>query len=222
MRKMMFTVHRSELAFDETVEALKASAQSHGWTVPMMHDLQESYREAGYEEMTRVTTLYLCDPDGGYQILKDDENKPMAVMMPMGVSVYETSDGDVYIAGMNLERMSMMFGGTVKEVLRGGAANYRETVDDIAEPEPCEEIEVDGGRCCLGIGLGCVSLTAIVAALVGVMALIMVKVMPKIMPKMMAKMMPKMMEAMEEADIRPPCAQIILKKLETESAGREE
>ena len=35
----------------------------------------------------------------------------------------------------------------------------------------------------------------------------------------MVKMMPKMVE---EADIRPPCAQIILKKLETESAGREE
>jgi hypothetical protein len=41
----------------------------------------------------------------------------MAVMMPMGVSVYETQEGEVFIAGMNLEQMSMMFGGAVKEVL---------------------------------------------------------------------------------------------------------
>jgi uncharacterized protein (DUF302 family) len=117
MRKMMFTVHRSKLDFEETVEALRTSAQEHGWEIPMEHDLQENYQNAGYEEMTRVTTLYFCTPDGGYQILRDDDNTPMAVMMPMGVSVYETQEGEVFIAGMNLEQMSMMFGGAVKEVL---------------------------------------------------------------------------------------------------------
>jgi len=74
--------------------------------------------------------------------LEDDENTPMAVLMPIGVSVYETSDSEVYIAGMNLERMSMMFGGVVKEVLRAGAANYRETVDNLAEPEPDAEADI--------------------------------------------------------------------------------
>ncbi len=211
MRKMMFTVHRSELGFDETVAALKESAQEHGWKVPMVHDLQESYREAGYEDMTQVTTLYLCDPDGGYRILQDDAHKPMAVMMPMGVTVYETHDGEVYIAGMNLERMSMMFGGEVKEVLREGAANYARTLADIGKLEPREEVEVDGGRCCLG----CVSLAAIGAALAGLVAFVAVKLIPKLMPKMMAKMMPKMMAMMEEAGVQPPCAQIILERLET-------
>lgn len=210
MRKMMFTVHRSELGFDETVAALRESAQKHGWTVPMMHDLQESYQKAGYEDMTQVTTLYLCDPSGGYQILQDDANKPMAVMMPMGVTVYETRDDQVYVAGMDLGRMSVMFGRPVKEVLRRGAANYAQTVADIGRPEPSQEVRVDGRR----VLLGCVSLTAIAAALAGALVVIMVKVMPKLMTKMMSKMMPRMMARMEEAGVQPPCAQIILEEME--------
>lgn len=210
MRKMMFTVHHSELGFDETVAALKESAQKHGWTVPMTHDLQESYREAGYEDMTRVTTLYLCDPSGGYQILQDDANKPMAVMMPMGVTVYETHDREVYVAGMDLGRMSAMFGSPVKEVLRRGAANYAQTVADIGRPEPSQDIQIDGRR----VLLGCVSLTAIGAALAGALVVIMVKV----MPKLMSKMMPRIMARMEEAGVRPPCAQIILEEMEARQA----
>lgn len=216
MNKMMFTKHRSDLGFDETIIALKKSAQEHGWKVPMVHDLQESYREAGYEDMTRVTTLYLCNPEGGYRILQDDANKSMAVMMPMGVTVYETHDGEVYIAGMDLGRMSVMFGGPVKEVLREGAASYTQTLADIAKPEPGEKIKVDGGRCCLGCGLGCVSLAAIGTALIGAVVFVAVKVIPKLMPKMMAKMMPKMMGMMEEAGVQPPCAQIILEEMETQ------
>jgi uncharacterized protein (DUF302 family) len=208
---MKFTVHRSDLGFDETVAALKESAQEHGWEVSMVHDLHACYREVGFEDMTRVTILYLCNPEGGYRILRDDVNKPMAVMMPMGVSVYETHTGEIHIAGMDLERIGMMFGGTVKQVLRQGAQDYRRTLDDIAEPEPSKEIEVDGKRCCLG----CVSLAAVAAALAGVVTFVAVKIVPKVMPKLMAKMMPKMMTMMEEAGVQPPCARIILERLET-------
>ena len=210
MRKMMFSVHGSQLDFDETVSALREAAEHHGWDVPMTHDLQGCYHEAGLEDMTRVTTLYLCYPDGGYRILQDDANKPLAVMMPMGVSVYETSEGEVFIAGMNLGRMSTMFSGTAKEVLREGAARYEAALADVAELEPSDEIEVDGRRCCLG----CVSLAAVGAALVGGLLFVAAKLIPKIMPKMMAKMMPRMMEMMEEANVEPPCAQIISERLE--------
>lgn len=212
MRKMMFSVHRSKLGFDETIAALRESAEEHGWTVPMEHDLQERYQEAGYEDMTRVTTLYLCHPNGGYRILQDDAHKPMAVMMPMGVTVYETQDEAVYIAGMNLERMSMISAGVVKEVLHQDATNYRQTVEEIATPEPGERIEVDGGRCLLG----CLSLTTIIAALTGLVVFLAVKILPKIMTKMMSLMMPKMMAMMEDANVQPPCAQIILERMETE------
>ena len=212
MRRMMFTVHKSELSFDETVAVLKESAVKHGWQIPMVHDLQKTYREAGHEDMTKVTTIYLCNPDGGYRILQDDENKPMAVMMPTGVSIYETQDGEVCISGMNLGQMSMVFGGVVKEVLQEGAANYAASLADIAKPKEDEEIKVDGGRCCLGCGV----FAAVGAALAAILVALMVRVMPLIMSKMMAAMMPKMMERMEEAGVQPPCAQIILEHLDTQ------
>jgi uncharacterized protein (DUF302 family) len=213
---MMFAVHRSELDFDETVAALTESAKKHGWEIPMIYDLQEGYQEAGYEDMTKMKIIYLCNPHGGYKILQDDENKPMSVMMPMGVSVYETNAGQVYIGGMNLGRMSMMFGGTVKEVLREGAANYAKTLEDFTKPTEANGRVKDGGRCCLG----CISVTAIIGALVGLVVVIAAKFIPIIMPKMMAKMMPKMMTAMEEADVQPPCAQIILSYLETQQTEK--
>ena len=217
MRRMMFVVHRSELDFDETVAALTESAKKHGWEIPMIYDLQKVYLESGYEDMTKVKIIYFCDPQGGYKILRDDENKPMSVITPMGVSVYETNDGQVYVGGMNLGRMSMMFGGTVKEVLREGAVKYAKTLEDFAKPaEANDEIKVDGGRCCLG----CISLTAVIGALVGLVVVIAAKVIPIIMPKIMSKMMPKMMAAMEEADVQPPCAEIILSYLEAQQTEK--
>ena len=214
MRKVMLSVHQSELGFDETVAAISEAAVKHGWDIPMIHDLQKNYQEAGHEDMTKVKIIYFCDPHGGYKILLDDENKPMSVMMPIGVSVYETSAGQVEVAAMNLGRMSMMFGGTVKEVLREGAGNYARTLEDFAEAE--QEIKVDGGRC----ALGCLALTAVVGALVGLVVVIAAKLIPIVMPKMMAMMMPRMMTAMEEAGVQPPCAQIILNRMDAQQSDK--
>jgi uncharacterized protein (DUF302 family) len=78
--------------------------------------------------MTNVVNVYLCNPQGGYDIMKSDVYKPMAVMMPTAVSVYETSSGEVYVSRMNLGRMSLMFGGTVRAALRGGGANLEKAL----------------------------------------------------------------------------------------------
>ena len=57
----------------------------------------------------------------------------MSVMMPMGVSVYETSDGRVEIAAMNLGMMSGMFSGVVREVLNNGAGNLEKTLQGVVK-----------------------------------------------------------------------------------------
>jgi uncharacterized protein (DUF302 family) len=215
LNKMMFTVHRSDLEFDETVRALEEAAHKHGWDIPMEHDLQENYQNAGFSDMTRVTTLYFCNPEGGYQVLQDDAFKPMAVMMPMGVSVYETNDGQVYISGMNLKQMSAMFGGKVKEVLQEGAGNYSAALEEIGASKATDktDLEVKPGKCLLG----CLSLTAITTALLGIIIFVMAKIIPHLMAKMMAVMMPEMMDMMKKADVQPPCAQIILERMESQS-----
>ena len=54
-------------------------------------------------------------------------------MMPMGVGIYETSDGRIEIAAMNLGMMSGMFTGVVQEVLSSGAANMEKTLQGVVE-----------------------------------------------------------------------------------------
>ena len=51
----------------------------------------------------------------------------------MGVSVYEASDGQVFIATMNLGVMSKMFGGIIKEVMGDAAKKLKKTLANIIE-----------------------------------------------------------------------------------------
>ena len=128
MAKVMMKSYRSKLGFEETVRALQESLPRHSWTIPDTRDLQGLWRDHGVEDAPRITVLYLCNPEGGHRITRSDELKPMSVMMPMGLSVYETSAGDVEVAFMNLGLMSLMFSGEAREVLRGSARNLEEAL----------------------------------------------------------------------------------------------
>ena len=133
MQHMMFKVYQSKLDFDETVSAVAQAAPRNGWQIPDIRDLQKEYIEAGLSDTTKVKIIYFCNPQGGHDILKDDSNKSMSVMMPMGVSIYETTDGRVEIAAMNLGMMSGMFSGAVQEVLNNGAGNLEKTLKGVVK-----------------------------------------------------------------------------------------
>lgn len=131
MGQMMFRVDTSSLNFEETVATLSESAKQNGWGIDT-RDLQYQYHEAGLDDMTRCTILYFCSPQGGYAIFtSNDTNKAMSVMMPMGVSVYETTGGHVRIAAMNLGLMSNFFSGAVKDVLKDGGARYEKSLEAV-------------------------------------------------------------------------------------------
>ena len=131
MQQMMFKVYKSKLNFEDTVVAIHEAAPQNGWKIPDSRDLQKEYQAAGLSDMTKLKIIYFCNPQGGYTILKEDKNKAMSVMMPMGVSVYETSAGQVEIAAMNLGMMSGMFAGATQEVLGNGAKNLEKTLAGI-------------------------------------------------------------------------------------------
>ena len=131
MKKVMFKVSRSRLNYRETVKRVHEKALEVGWDVPMVFELQKHYSEHGLSDMSKATNIYLCNPQGGYDIMKDDEFKPMSVMMPTPVSVYENSAGDVFIARMNLGTMSKMFGGSVKTTLQDGGARLEKALAEV-------------------------------------------------------------------------------------------
>ncbi len=132
MQQMMFRVDTSALSFEETVSSLTKAAEQNGWIIPDTRDLQREYHKAGLTDMTRCMILYFCNPQGGYKIMtSSDKKKAMSVMMPMGVSVYETADRRVEIAAMNLSLMSNFFSGVVKEVLKDGGERYEKSLEGI-------------------------------------------------------------------------------------------
>lgn len=132
MQQMMFRVDTSVLSFEETVYSLTEAAEQNGWIIPDTRNLQQEYHKAGLTDMTKCIILYFCNPQGGYRILtSSDKKKAMSVMMPMGVSVYETTDGHVEIAAMNLSLMSNFFSGVVKEVLKDGGERFEKSLEGI-------------------------------------------------------------------------------------------
>ena len=58
----------------------------------------------------------------------------MSVVMPLGVSIYETTGGQVEIAAMNLRLMSHFFSGVIKEVLKDGGELYEKSLVGIVAP----------------------------------------------------------------------------------------
>jgi uncharacterized protein (DUF302 family) len=136
MGQTMFRVDTSPLGFDETIVRLQEAAEENGWVIPDTRDLQEQYHEEGLTEMTRCTILYFCNPQGGFDILtSSDAQKVFSVVIPTGVSVYETTDGQVEIAAMNFGLMSNFFSGVVKETFKDAGVRYQKSIEGVVEAE---------------------------------------------------------------------------------------
>lgn len=131
--KMMMKTWKSKYTFSETVEAIKENAPKHGWKIPDTRNLQKDWHDDGFMDAEKIEVLYFCNTQGGYNITRDDELKCMSVMMPMGVSVYETSKGNVEVAAMNIGMMGSMLSGITKETLSARAIDLENSVNVICK-----------------------------------------------------------------------------------------
>lgn len=131
MTKMMMKTWKSKHDFKETVKLLTEAAPKNNWHIPDTRDLQKLWIEQDVQNAPKIQVIYFCNAQGGYNITSDDDLKAMSVMMPMGVSIYELSNGEVEIAAMNLGMMSNMFAGVVKETLSASADNLENCLKDI-------------------------------------------------------------------------------------------
>lgn len=129
----MLNVSKSKYDLEETVTAITEAAESRGWQVPKIYNLQKSLQNAGHEDMTQLKILSICQPHHAYNILKDDENKKVTAMMPCRIGVFKTKDGQVYISEMNIGLMSKMFGGTIEKVMGDVAGEEHEMLEGIIQ-----------------------------------------------------------------------------------------
>ncbi len=104
----MVQVERSNKSFPQTLESFKEEADKAGWSVLNVNNMAGVLSRRGYT-LDPVVILDVCSGKYSAQILGNDDYRPISAFMPCRVSIYQTSEGEVFIArlttGVFLEMM---------------------------------------------------------------------------------------------------------------------
>jgi uncharacterized protein (DUF302 family) len=119
---LMISEQESPLSLDATVERLTTAAKEKGWVVSGVKKLDESVKKHGGPDVRAVRLVELCHADHAGKILLDDDARFVSVMMPCTISVYEKSDGSVWMSSLNPGLVGKLFGGVISEVMAGPVA----------------------------------------------------------------------------------------------------
>lgn len=120
---LMIQTHQSRFSVDDTIAVLSRAAREQGWVVPKVYDMQGSLAAKGFTDFRPMKIVSLCQPHHASQVLAQDDDKRLVSIMPCRLGIYETGDGQVYVAGMNIGLMSRMFGSEVAQAMQQASAD---------------------------------------------------------------------------------------------------
>jgi uncharacterized protein (DUF302 family) len=123
MGSLLIHEQRSPYDFGTTVDTVMANAKARGWQVPKTFDFQAALLAHGQPDPGRMTVIKLCSPQYASRMFATDTSKFVSVMAPCSISVYEKSDGQTYVATMNMGLMARVMGDEVGPVLAEIAAD---------------------------------------------------------------------------------------------------
>lgn len=114
-KNILFKEAPSSFGFEKTVSLItdRINHQS-GWHVTNVINQEQVLLENGGSEVGKVKIIKFCNAKLSSKMLKEDDRKYMSVKMPLSISVYEKSDGKVYIGLMNGYLFARMFSGSVE------------------------------------------------------------------------------------------------------------
>ncbi|UFH59277.1 DUF302 domain-containing protein [Sulfurovum mangrovi] len=115
---MFFNEVNVPYSFDKTVQMLQDRInKQEGWHVTGVIDQQKEILEHGGEDVGKVKIINFCNGKLSGEMLSRDKSKFMAVNMPLGIAVYEKSDGRVTIGLTNGYFMARLFSGRDEAVI---------------------------------------------------------------------------------------------------------
>lgn len=119
MPGMMLKEIQSPFTVEETVAKIKANAEAKGWVIPSVKPLHKSIKKhsGGKLVVPPVMLVNLCNAEHAYNAIVDNKNKKISVFMPCTISVYEKTDGTVWMGYMNAKLLGDMFGGAVVKTM---------------------------------------------------------------------------------------------------------
>ena len=120
--RLMLPECRSAYPLEDTVTRLTDAAKAAGWVVQSIVELEKSIEKNGGGVVRPVRLVNICQARHAARIMHDDTARRVSVLMPCTISVYEKSDGSVWVAAMNPGLIAPFFGGVVARVMGGPIA----------------------------------------------------------------------------------------------------
>jgi uncharacterized protein (DUF302 family) len=127
---IMLLENRSIHDFSTTIEKLASLVTDSGWKIPAVHDLQNTIRNFG-KDILPIKVLEICHPKHSGRLLELDNERIVSTFMPCRISVYEKSDGKVYISRLNGTLLSKSFGGLIEEVMSQANREMEEMISPL-------------------------------------------------------------------------------------------
>jgi len=112
----LILVTQSNKPFAATVEQFKAEVKAAGWSILNYHNMAGVLSEKGFT-LHPVLIFDVCSGRYSARILAKDEYRPISALMPCRVSIYQTSDGKVFIARMNAPAFAPMMPKEVGDIM---------------------------------------------------------------------------------------------------------
>ena len=126
----MVVVTPSPHGFAETVDAFREAVAEGGWSLLNETNMAGVLSARGHT-LDPVIIFDACSGQYSAQILGHDEARPMSAFMPCRVSIYKTSEGDVFFARMNTAAFAAMLDPMVAEVMTASDAEISEIIDSV-------------------------------------------------------------------------------------------
>jgi uncharacterized protein (DUF302 family) len=115
MRSKMVVPEKSSKSFEATCEAIENVVPgTEGWSFPMeSFDMSAklAVKNGLPDNVKRIRLYFMCNPNVAKLVLGAEPK--LSAIMPCSWSVYELSDGSVWVSHMNIGMMAKMMGGVV-------------------------------------------------------------------------------------------------------------
>ena len=115
MRSQMVVPERSSKSFEATCKAIEDVVPgTEGWSFPMeSFDMSAKLAAKGGlpDNVKQIRLYFMCNPEVAKVVLGAEPK--LSAIMPCSWSVYELTDGSVWVSHMNISMMAKMMGGVV-------------------------------------------------------------------------------------------------------------
>ncbi len=115
-----FIEQQSPFNVSSTVEKLIDAAANKGWQNPATHNLQQSLAKSG-QSVRPVQVVEICKSEFSGKMLEQNHERIASIMMPSRISVYEKEDGKIYVALMDISKMTDGMPGELANAMKGAS-----------------------------------------------------------------------------------------------------